>query len=354
MSKQIRKIYPEGIQSASISQRIVCIGGGTGVSMVLSGLLEAKQDHLPELKAIVTMFDDGGSSGKIVREFNILPPGDLRQCLVTTSKDKALAKLFTYRFKKGSLKGQNLGNLLIVAAAGEEKKSFNAAINNLGRILNARADIFPVTLNKAKIKAILKNNKKIIGEENIINCRELSKSGLKKLFLEPSAAINPKARKAILEADLIVIGPGKLYTSIIPNFLVKGVPEALRTSKAKKVFICNLMTQKGNTDNFKVEDFVKAIEQYLGKGMLDYVIFNTGKLKPALINKVKKVFSGSELVGYNKKLLKADNFIGENLLDNRIRDLNPADILVKGLNQRTIVFHNSDKLAKIIIKLCRP
>lgn len=326
-------------------KKIVCIGGGTGVSMVLSGL----KNYPLELSGVVTMFDSGGSSGLLRKEFNILPPGDLRMSLFSTSKNEKLVRLLSFRFKKGSFKGHNLGNLLFVAAE-DETGDFNKAVNELSDILNTTAKVLPVTLQNAKIKALLKNNKLICEEENIINCK-LSKVGIKRLFLSPKVKANPEALSVIKESDLIIIGPGKLYTSVIPNLLVKGISEAIRKSKGKKVFICNLMTQEGNTDNFSVEDFVKTIEKYLGEEVLDYVIFNTGKLKQNLLKKIKKFSPRAEFVSYNRQLFKNKNFIGKNLLDNRIRKLNPADTLVKGANQRTIVFHDSDKLAKILFKL---
>ncbi len=335
--------------SLSKTKKIVCFGGGSGTSMVLSGL----KDYPVNLSAIITMFDSGGSSGKLRKEFGILPPGDIRQCLIATSKDNTLTSLFHYRFEKGSLKGHNMGNLLIVATE-EKTGNLDSAISELAKILNIKTNIIPVTLDNADIKVILKNNKSIIGEENIINYRNLAKIGIKKLFLKPKVRANPKAVLAIKNADLIVIGPGKFYTSILPIFLVQGISEAIRKSRAQKVFICNLMTQIGNTDNLKVEDFVKILEEYLGENTIDYVIFNTGKLPFNLMKRVKKVFPGAEFIKYNNDLLNNKKFIGAGVLDRRIRKLNPADVLVKGANQRTLVFHDSDKLAKIIFSLCKP
>jgi uncharacterized cofD-like protein len=330
------------------TKKIVCLGGGTGVSMILSGLVNYPSD----LAAIVTMFDDGGSSGRLAREFHILPPGDVRQCLIATAQNKKLIKDFAYRFEKGPKKGHSQGNFLIKKALDKENGDWNKAIEKLAKDLNAKAKIFPVTLKEAKIKAILKNKKEIIGEENIINSKEISKVGIEKLFLSPEVEANQKAILAIKEADLIIIGPGKFYTSVIPNLLVRGISEAIKESKAKKVFICNLMTQEGNTDKLKVEDYVSFLEKHLGVN-LDFAIYNTAKLSKQLMQKVKEIFPKSEFVGYNKKLLSDKKFIGENFLDNSIRELNPADILVKGANQRTIVFHDSKKLAKVILSLCR-
>ena len=246
------------------------------------------------------------------------------------------------------MRGHNWGNLLILKAVDEEKGNWNKAIEKLSRKLNIKTKIYPVTLKSAKIEAILESGRRITGEESIIN----SKLGIKNLFLKPDVKANPKALSAIKKADLIIIGPGKFYTSVMPNILVKGVANAIRKSRAKKIFICNLMNQEGNTRGLKVEDFTKILEGYL-KGRIDRVVFNTGKLNGPLSAKVKKIFPGASFIGYGKNLFKDKKFIGENLLDNHIRELNPADVLVKGANQRTIVFHNPDKLAKIILKLCK-
>lgn len=329
-----------------LGKEITCLGGGTGTSMVLSGL----KKYPVKLSAIVTMFDNGGSSGKLREELGILPVGDIRQCLISLSTENDLTNFFHYRFGQGSLKGHNLGNLLI-AAAEKMTGSLEKAIAKIEKILNVRGKVIPITLENSNIKAILKNNEKINGEESIINCKHLSKIGVKELFLEPKVKANPKAILAIKNADLIILGPGKFYTSILSNFLVKGIPEAIRKSRAKKVFICNLMTQSGNTDNFGVEDFVAILERYLGKNIIDYVIFNTGKLPPSLIKEVKKVFPKADFIKYNKNLIKKKNFIGVDVLDRHIRKLNPADIFVKKANRRTMILHDSQKLLRVILSL---
>ncbi len=329
-------------------KKVVCLGGGTGVSIVLSGLKKYPID----LTAIVTMFDSGGSSGKLRRELGILPLGDIRQCLVVLSNKKNLTPFFNYRFEKGELKGHNFGNLLIAAAIGATG-SLTKAIDKIGKILNVRGKVVPVTLEKADIVAILKNNKKIKEEEKIINCPQVSKIGVKKLFLTTETKANPKAISAIKKADLIVITPGKLYTSVLPIFLVKGISEAVRKSPAKKVFVCNLMTQVGNTDGFSVEDFLTILEEYLGESTIDYVVFNTGKLSTKQVKEVRKVFPKADFIDYDKNLFKKRNFIGADVIDRQIQKLNSADVLVKGANKRTMILHHSDKLAKILFKLCR-
>lgn len=329
-------------------KKIVVIGGGIGSSVVLSGLKKSPLD----LNVILTMFDSGGSSGKLRKELGVLPCGDIRQCLVALSQKRNLTKFLHYRFEKGALKGHNLGNLLI---AGIEQMAGNleTAIDIIGKILNINGRIIPVTLENANIEVLLNNNELIKGEENIINCQHLSKIGIKKIYLKPQVKANSKAISAIKNADLIIIAPGKFYTSILPIFLVKGISETILKSRAKKIFICSLMTQAGNTDNFSVQDFLIILEKYLGKDTIDYVIFNTGKLPQNLFKKVKKVFPKGDFIKYDKNLLKKENFIGADVLDRRLQPLNPADILVKKENRRTMVLHDSNKLAKIILKLCR-
>ena len=322
--------------------------GGTGVSVVLSGLKKSPLD----LTAIVTMFDSGGSSGKLKKELGILPLGDVRQCLVALSNEKNLAPLFRYRFEKGGLKGHNFGNLLIAAEIGATG-NLNRAIEKIAKILDIKGKVVPVALEQADIVAILKNNKKIREEEKIINCPDVSKIGIKKLFLEPKIKANPKATSAIKNANLIIIAPGKFYTTILPIFLVKGIPEAVRKSRAKKVFVCNLMTQVGNTDGFSVKDFLTILEKYLGKNVINYVIFNTGKLSTKQVKEVRRVFPKADFVKYDKSLSKRKNFIGTDVVDRQIQKLNPADTLVKGANKRTMILHDSNKLAKILLKLCR-
>jgi len=328
-------------------QKVVCHGGGTGVSVVLSGLKKYPLD----LTAIVTMFDSGGSSGKLRKELGILPLGDVRQCLLVLSNEDNLTKLFHYRFGKGTLKGHNFGNLLIAAAIGATG-GLNKAIEKISEILNIKGKVVPVNLENADIVAVLKNNKKIKEEEKIINCSYLSKVGVKKLFLTPEVKANLQAISAIEKADLIIIAPGKFYTSILPIFLVKGISEAVRKSQAKKVFICNLMTQVGNTDGFSVEDFLTILEKYLGKDVIDYVIFNTGKLSANQLKEVKRVFPKADFIKYDKSLLKMKNFIGADVIDRQIQKLNPADILVKGANKRTMILHEPNKLAKTILNIC--
>jgi uncharacterized cofD-like protein len=284
-----------------VKKKVVCIGGGTGASTVINAL-----NGRYDLSAIVAMFDSGCSTGQLRREFNLPPMGDLRQCLISLAKKKEIIPLMRYRFEKGFLKGHSLGNILLAAAAMEEK-GIEQGLEKLEDILETGRRIFPITLANSNLAVVLKNGRTIKGEEEIVNCSELSKVGAKKIFLFPKAKANPKALAEIEKADFIIIGPGKFYTSLISNFLAEGFAEAIKKSKAKKILICNLMTQPGNTDDFTVEKFLSETEKYLGKDSIGYVIFNTQKIPSKALSQVSKIFPGSRLVGYGPEALKEKN-----------------------------------------------
>lgn len=325
----------------SKGKNIVTIGGGTGSFVVLSGL----KKYPVKLSAIVAMTDDGGSSGILRDELGILPPGDIRQCLVALSReDLLLRKLFTYRFDNGTFRGHNFGNLFM-AALEKITGSFDQAVEKVSKVLNVKGEVIPITLDKVWLGAKLENGLILKGENKVNRSKLFSKFKVKELFTQPKAKANPKAILAIKEADLIIIGPGNLYCSILPNFLIKGIPEAIKKSKAKKIYICNLMTKLGHTNGFKVENFVKVIEDYLGKGVIDYVIFNTKR--PALKFLKRYAEEGEEFVEFDKNTLNKKWIIGANLINQKIAKRDPADIFLK----RTFIRHHPDKLAKIIINL---
>lgn len=284
------------------TKRITVIGGGTGVFTVLVGL-----KHLPyHLSAILTMADDGGSSGVLREEFGILPPGDIRRALLALapSSTQNLAKLFNFRFKDGTgLKGHSFGNLLITALERITGR-FDLAVKEAAKILNISGDIIPVTLDNTRLFARLENGLLIVGETNIDIPKHNANLKIKEVFLNPPAKINPEAKKAILNADLIILGPGDLYTSLIPNLLIKGVKEAIKKSRAKKIYFCNIMTKYGETNGFRAKDFLMTLEKYLGKNVLDYFIINTKKPKAEYLKKYLREkkelirFDPKEFIGY--------------------------------------------------------
>ncbi|MBI4778862.1 YvcK family protein [Candidatus Falkowbacteria bacterium] len=323
-------------------QKIVTIGGGSGSFMVLSGLKKYPAD----LSAIVGMADDGGSTGVLRDELGVLPPGDARQCLIALAKaGPALKELFNYRFDEGGFKGHAFGNLFL-AAMEKASGDFNQAVKTAGSVLKVKGRVLPSTLRSVRLVAVLKNNRKIIGENKIYgNTSDLI--NLKRLYLKPEAELNPEAEAAIKAADKIIINPGDLYCSLIPNFLVKGTAEALAKTKAKIIYVANLITKPGQTDNFTVVDYLRAIEKYSGKGIIDYVIYN--KEMPGDDFLKKHLRPGEKLVmaGDIDKFKKI-KLLGYNLLSRKVFQAKKGDALS---NLRSLIKHDPDKLAKIIYNL---
>jgi uncharacterized cofD-like protein len=321
-------------------KKIVTIGGGTGSFTVLSGL--KKYSDL-DLTAIVAMSDDGGSTGILRDELGVLPPGDVRQCLVALSESPEIMRdLFNYRFDNGGLKGHNFGNLFI-SALEKITGNFSQAVETSSEVLKIKGKVIPVTTQNIKLHTKLKNGKTLEGECKLSDFTDLQTIGYEKMFLIPEANINPDAQKAILEADLIVIGPGNFYSSLVPNLLVKGVPEALQNTKAKVVYNCNLMIKYGQTEGFEVHDFVEEIQKILLPNTIDIVLYNTASPDPKLIANYKE--EGLPVVFDKKRECEGNiQFIGKDLLAERIY----TNLAKKDLLRRTLIRHDSDKIAKAI------
>jgi len=251
---------------------IAVIGGGTGLSVLLRGLKEFTSN----LTAIVSVTDDGGSSGRLRGQFGILPPGDLRNCLVALADtEPAMENLFNYRFKKGKeLAGHSLGNLLITAMA-DLTGSFETAIREVSKVLAIRGRVIPSTLDNIELAAELRDGSMIMGESNISR----NTKPIKKVFIIPNCC-KPvsEALDAILEADAVILGPGSLYTSVIPNLLVPGIADALRKAAGTKIYVCNIMTQPGETVGYSASDHLKAIYHHSGPGLVEHVIVNNKKI----------------------------------------------------------------------------
>ncbi|ACZ38689.1 gluconeogenesis factor YvcK family protein [Sphaerobacter thermophilus] len=261
--------------------RVVAIGGGTGLSTLLRGL---KQKNVA-ITAIVTVGDDGGSSGRLRTEFNMPPPGDIRNCLVALADAEPLmADLFQYRFEENgsALGGHSFGNLFITAMT-QVAGSFERAVYESSRVLAVRGQVIPSSLENITVCAELEDGRIIRGESRIV----AERSRIKRVFLDPKhpAAYDP-AIVAILSADLIVLGPGSLYTSVLPNLLVQGITHAIRCSTATKVYVCNVATQRGETDDFRVVDHLRALHDHVGEPIVDHVLVNDNfgpaatKIKP--------------------------------------------------------------------------
>lgn len=323
--------------------KIVVIGGGTGSFTVLSGLKKYPVD----ISAVVSMTDSGGSNKVIRDELGLLPTSDIRQCFVALTeegKEQSLRKLFIYRFSKGNgLNGMTFGNLFL-AALSDIFGSQIEAIKKTSQLLKIKGNIFPVTLTDSNLAAVYENGKKIIGEHFIDEPKHSGKLKIKKVFLKPKAKIYPEAEKAILSADLVVIGPGDLYTSIIAGLLTEGIAKALEKSKAKIIFIMNLMTRYGQTLGFTARDHILVLEKYLGKNCLDYVLVNTKSIPGTALAKYKKIKESPVIDNLNDSYFKVVR--GDFLSEKETKPI-PGDIL-----KRSLVRHDSDKLAKKLLKLC--
>ncbi|MDO8741606.1 MAG: YvcK family protein, partial [Candidatus Roizmanbacteria bacterium] len=260
-------------------KKVTVIGGGTGTFVVLSGLKDSPVD----LSVVVSMMDSGGSTGILRDQLGILPPGDLRQCLVALSDAPILwRKLFLYRFEKGDLKGHNFGNIFL-AALEKVSNSYDEAIETVSYVLKTKGKVIPVTHDKSHLVVEYENGSKVTGE-GLIDENHAEKSRINKAYLEPKGKANPKATKSIEDSDFIVIGPGDLYTSILPHFLVDGFAETLKNCKAKIVFCLNLMTKPGETDNFKASDFIEELIKYSGNIQnIHHIIANTNGFPKELL-----------------------------------------------------------------------
>jgi uncharacterized cofD-like protein len=277
------------------SFRVVALGGGTGLSTLLRGLKEhvvRRPDELAtaarpisDLAAIVTVTDDGGSSGRLRRENRILPPGDIRNCMVALSKDEALmGHLFQYRFHAGrGLKGHNFGNLFL-AALTHVTGDFIEAIRVTSKVLAIRGRIFPSTLSNVHLVAILENGRTVHGETRIT----ASRIPIKKIGLSPSRVRPlPAAIEAIDQADLILLGPGSLYTSVLPNLMIPEIAAAIARSKAPRVYIANLMTQPGETTGYGLADHVCAIRKHVPHRVIDFVVANRQAVSPDVVRRYR-------------------------------------------------------------------
>jgi len=308
--------------------RIVAIGGGTGLSTLLHGLKE----YTSNITAIVTVADDGGSSGRLREEFNVLPPGDIRNCLVALADTGPLMEeLFQFRFNDGTnLKGHNFGNLFITAMS-KVTGDFEQAIKASSKVLAIRGSVVPATLTKVVLKALHKDGTETLGESKIPE----NKSPIKKMYIEPSdSKPTVEALEAIKKSHVIVLGPGSLYTSVMPNLLINGMYEAVKKSKAIKVYVCNVMTQSGETDGYKVSDHIRAILEHTGEGIMNYCVVNIGRVPVKILEKYKEESASPVLVDEEK-----------------IKQLGCVAVEADIVNVKNFVRHDSQKLAKIIIDL---
>ena len=268
--------------NTTVMPRIACIGGGTGLSTMLRGLKKYSEN----ITAIVAVTDDGGGSGVLRRELGILPPGDIRNCIQALADDENLmTRLLNYRFRDGSLAGQSFGNLLLAAMDGVSD-SFDEAAARVGEVLAITGRVLPVTNDNVALLAELEDGSTVLGESHIQAVKERRNCRIKRVALNPRRArALDQCLAALEEADLIVMGPGSLYTSIIPNLLVEGVPETIMRSRAVKLYVCNIMTQPGETEGYTIRDHINALFTHAGGPIFDLCLVNSGALAPALVEK---------------------------------------------------------------------
>ena len=308
--------------------KITVIGGGTGLSTLLRGLKE----YTSNITAIVTVADSGGSSGRIRSELDELPPGDIRNCLVALADTEPLmGKLFQYRFEEGEgLAGHNFGNLFITALS-KITGDFEKAVKESSEVLAIRGRVIPSTLDKVTLVAEYSDGSLGWGEAQI------PKSGkpIKQVYLQPADSSPPdEAVSAISQADLIVLGPGSLYTSVMPNLLIKGILKAVLDSRAVKVYICNVMTEAGETDGYTAYDHLNVLIKHTQKDIVKYCLVNTGRIPPELLAKYKQ--EGAEPVKVDSSKIKRKNYL---VIEDEI------------ISSTDFVRHDSEKLARVIIDL---
>lgn len=255
--------------------RIVAIGGGTGLSTMLRGLKRYTRD----LTAIVTVADDGGGSGVLRQELGMLPPGDIRNCLEALANvEPVMSELLHYRFTEGSLRGQSFGNLFLAALNGISG-SFDQAVSRMSQVLAITGTVLPVTTSDVQLEAEFENGARVLGESKIFYCKKREDCRIRRVRLLPERPpALPSALAAIAGADMIVLGPGSLYTSIIPNLLVEGMAQAIAQSHALKIYVANVMTQEGETEGYTTADHIRAIFQHSADHLFDLCLVNSGRI----------------------------------------------------------------------------
>lgn len=323
--------------------KVVTLGGGTGHAVLLSGL----KQHRIQLTAIVSMADDGGSGGALRDELGVLPPGDVRMCLVAlSSAPEELRELFQYRFENGSVSGHTLGNMFL-SALEKTTGSFPRAIATAGKILKVFGRVVPVSENDMRLAVTLKDGSVLLGEQYLNDNEVVRDKGVDYVSLEKEAVANKDALKALTEADIIVLGPGGLWDSLVPNLLVSGIKEAIAASRAQLVYVANLTNKKGQTDHFTTHDYVRILNEHLGSDRINTVLVNETDPDPDLLERYEDqegedtltMCPDREVLSY--KIKKVD------ILASDIPVINTADAIAKS---RSLIRHDSDKLARAIVE----
>lgn len=313
---------------------VVVIGGGTGTFVVLSGL--KKYDY--DISAIVTTTDSGGSTGRLRDQYGALPPGDVRQCLVALSEAPEIwRKLFLYRFDKGDFKGHNFGNIFLTALE-QIAPDYNKVMDMASRILQTDGEVLPVTYDKVHLAAEYQDGEVIVTED-LIDTAFHKDTRIKKAYLKPKARANKRALDAISHADYIIVGPGDIYTSIVPNLLVSSMKARIKGSKAKIIYVSNLMTKRGQTPRYSVMDHIHDLEKYLGKN-ITYIVLNKNPIKKDIVEYYEK---WGESAVVDDVLNSGYKVIRKDILSTQTFKQNKGDSVM-----RSILRHDSDKLAHVL------
>jgi uncharacterized cofD-like protein len=320
-------------------KKITVMGGGTGTFVVLSGL----KQHEVDLGVIVNMMDSGGSTGRLRVQLGVLPPGDIRQCFVALSEAPDLwRRLFLYRFEKGDFEGHNFGNIFL-STLEKVTKNYDEVLETMSFVLKTKGKVLPVTHEKTHLCVEYANGTIVKGEADIDSDLHMQNT-IKKAFLEPLVAAYPQSLQRIEESDMIVIGPGDLYTSIIPLFLVNGMKESLQKTKAKIVYVVNLMTKSGQTNNYTAQDHVRDVEKYLGR-QVDTIIMHKGALNESIVHwyESHNEHTVEDDLKSDPRVFRVD------IADNAPVKQNSADKISS--YARSILRHDSTRLAKAVMTL---
>lgn len=335
-------VWPSYQEAACVmtDTKIVVIGGGTGSFTVLSAL----KHHTKHISAIVSMADDGGSTGVLRDELGVLPPGDVRQCLVALSDSPKVRDLFSYRFDEGTFQGHSFGNLLLTALE-KVTGDFSEAVKTASEILRVNGKVIPVTLDDVRLHMDWKEEGVCLEGEGVIDTVEFAHDPRgAHLTLVPSASANQTALRAIQLADIIVIAPGDLYTSLGPLLVVDGIGEAIRSSRAMKVYVANLVTKRGHTDGFTISDHVSEIERFAGGRCIDYVLYNNARPSASALRQYDE--TGAYPTFADKNVVDGRG-VGAPLLG-KMATNDDADVLAQG---RSLIRHDSEKVSQLIFKV---
>lgn len=325
------------------TKRIVTIGGGTGSFTLLMGL----KRHPFQLSAIVSMADDGGSTGVLRDELGVLPPGDVRQCLVALSQSsEKMRELMNYRFENGGLKGHSFGNLFL-SALEKMEGNFSEGVRCAMEILNVCGEVIPVTDDDAHLEMKLSDGTILRGENEINHAEILQEVGVEKFSFATSVRASALALKRISEADAIVIGPGNFYCSLLPNVLIRSCARAIRDASARVIFVANLTNKRGHTSGWDVDDFVRELERYIGRGRVDFVVWNIRKPNKELVRKYEQQEGEGMLVDFETKrdVSRTYRVLRADVVSDRAPSIRKSDAIAA---TRSFIRHDSDRLAQAI------